>query len=172
MKVTMYPAISLDGFVAKPDYDDSWISDEDNDRYEQKVIECGCLLVGRKTYELFQDWFDNFGNGRVIVFVCTTDSKYKDKEKVKFVQGSAKEIINKIEKYGFDELIVCGGGEINGLIAKAGLVDEIIVSVQPIVLGAGIPLFGSYKPELELEVISYNEDIKGIIQNHYKVVKT
>lgn len=171
MKVIMYPGISLDGFVAKLDYDDSWISDEDNDRYEERVNEAGCLLVGRKTYELFQDWFDNFGNGKVIVFVCTTGSKYKDKERVKFIRGSAEEIIKQIEKYNFDELIVCGGGEINGLVAAAGLVDEIIVSVQPIVLGAGIPLFGSYKPELKLEVLSFNEDIKGIVQNHYRVVK-
>ena len=91
---------------------------------------------------------------------------------MKYVKGNASEIIDSIKNnYDFSELVVCGGGEVNGMLAEASLIDELVVSIQPVVLGQGIPLFGSFKPALKLKLISVNQDIEGVTQNHYQVIK-
>lgn len=168
MNIIMQPAISLDGFISLPNGDSySWVNQEDEARYSKAVQQAGCLIVGRNTFDQYVDDF----NARVGVvnFVCS-NSPGEDTDTVKYVSGSPTDIIKHIEQYGFTELVVCGGGEINGMLAEAGLVDEIVISIQPAVLGSGIPLFGSFKPNMQLELVSTNEDIKGVVQNHYKVV--
>lgn len=166
----MHPAISLDGFIAKLNGDSSsWVSQADEKRYQDEVKRCGAVIVGKTTYDQYKDDFDAYGKD-VTVFVCTSKNS-TDGDSVKFLNGSAEEIIGEITNYGFDELVVCGGGEVNGMLAHASLVDEIVISVQPVVLGEGIPLFGSHRPHLNLQLLSVNQDIEGVVQNHYKVVK-
>ena len=58
----------------------------------------------------------------------------------------------------------------NGLLADAGLVDEIIVSIYSVTIGEGIPLFGSRKPTMKLELLETTNEIEGIVKNHYKVI--
>lgn len=171
MKAIMYPAISLDGFIAKPDGDSSsWVDQTGEALYEIQVERCGCVLVGRKTYEEYIDDFRSKKDKDVVVFVCSRQLGNTHEENIKFVSGSPPEILRIIEKQGFSEVIVCGGGEINGLFAMAGLVDEIIISVQPVVLGEGIRLFGSHQPALNLQLLSTNQTVPGVVQNHYKVL--
>ena len=168
MKTIMYPAISLDGFIAKPDGDSfSWVNQEDEARYDEAVKRYGCVLAGHKTYEEYKEDFHSKKN--VVSYICTNSSR-ADEGNIKFINGTPQEMLNKIEEQGFSEIIICGGGEINGLFASAGLVKEIFISIQPVVLGKGIPLFGPHKPMLKLQLLSTNQDIKGVIQNHYKVI--
>jgi dihydrofolate reductase len=125
------------------------------------------VLVGRKTYE---EYIDDFRAKKdTQIFVVTNRSGDEDKPSVKYIHGSADEILSTIERNGFSKVIVCGGGEFNGLPASAGRIDEIIISIQHVILGEGISLFGSFKPILNLELVSSNEDIKGVTQNRYKV---
>ncbi len=169
MKVTMLPGISLDGFIALPNGDSySWVNQADEARYSASVERAGCILVGNTTFQQYREDFNSRKN--VINFVCTNGDKPEDTDTVKYMSGTPKEILDKIKAYNFDELIVCGGGEINGMFASAGLVDEIVVGIQPVVLGEGIPLFGSYKPRLNLELVSVNQDVEGVVQNHYRVI--
>ncbi len=168
MKTIMYPAISLDGFIATKDGDDSWVAPEDDARYQKAVEECGCMLVGHKTYELFKDAFSKSAT----IFVCTRQQGLVDERNFKFITGTPQEMLEQVEAHGFKEAIICGGGEINGLFASAGLVDEIIVSVCSLTLGEGIPLFGSFTPKLKLELISTNNDVPTTVQNHYQVIRS
>jgi dihydrofolate reductase len=169
MKLILYPAISLDGFIAKKDGDsDTWISQGDDVRYRREVERCGFVLVGRKTFELY--WGD-VGWPGVVTFLCTSKMGLEDSDSIKYLSGSGSEIRQKLEDFGCDEVVVCGGGELNGRLASDGVIDEIVISVQPVVLGEGIPLFGKYKPKLKLELLSSNEDIPGVVQNRYLIIK-
>lgn len=170
MKVTMHPAVSLDGFISRSDGDSSsWVNEADEERYEKAVRQAGCVITGRTTFDQFREDFDAYEG--VTIFVCSNENR-QDTDNIKYVRGRAEEIINNIEEnYTFDELIVCGGGEVNGMLAAAMLVDELVVSVQPVALGEGTPLFGGHKPALNLKLVSTNEDIKGVTQNFYRVLK-
>lgn len=169
MKVIMYPAVTLDGFIADLDggcY--SWISDEDEAFYDAAIKKVGCALVGRKTYDQYIDDFPS--KMGTTTFVYTTSGDHKDQDRVKFVSGTPEEVLEKIEALGFTEIILSGGGEANGSFAEAGKVDEIIASIYGVTLGEGIPLFGSHKPKLRLKLLSSSQDVEGIVKNHYKVM--
>lgn len=166
----MYPAITLDGFIADLKGEcDSWISEEDDGYYNDRVKEAGCVLIGRKTYEQYTDEYPN-ENGAT-TFVYTSSSGYKNQDRIKFVGGSPQDIIQAIKDMGFNEVVLGGGGETNGSFAAAGLIDEVIVSVYGVTLGEGITLFGSYKPKLKLKLLSSTHDTPGIVKNHYSVLR-
>lgn len=168
LKVVMYPAISLDGFIADLDGECySWISDEDEASYTQAIEEAGCVLLGRKTYEQYPDDFPP--ESGATAFIWTTRKELQNQERVKFVQGTAQEVLRQIADAGFSKVIVGGGGEVNGSLAKAGLVDEIIVSIYGVTIGEGIPLFGTHKPNLKLRLLETTNEVDGIIKNHYEV---
>lgn len=168
MKAILYPAITLDGFISDLDgkcY--SWISNEDEEYYAQAIAKAGCVLLGRKTYEQYPEDFPP--KSGATAFVWTTRLDQQDQERVKFVRGTPKEVLQQIAARGFSEVIVSGGGEVNGSLAEASLIDEMIVSIYSVTIGEGIPLFGSHKPKLKLELLSTTNDIDGIVKNHYKV---
>lgn len=168
MKAIMYPAITLDGFISDLNGECySWVSDEDEEQYTQAIARTGCVLLGRKTYEQYPGDFPP--KSGAMAFVWTTHTDQQDQDRVKFVRGTPEEVLRQIAAHGFTEVIVSGGGEINGSLAEAGLIDEIIVSIYNVTIGEGIPLFGSHKPKLKLELLSTTNEIDGIVKNHYKV---
>lgn len=170
LKVVMYPAITLDGFIADLNGECySWINDEDEADYTQAITKAGCVLLGRKTYEQYPGDFPP--QSGATAFIWTTRNDLQDQERVKFVRGTAQEVVKQIAAAGFSEVIVGGGGEVNGSLAEAGLVDEIIVSIYNVTLGEGIPLFGSRKPRLQLTLLEAMNEINGIVKNHYGVIR-
>ncbi|HSW91949.1 MAG TPA: dihydrofolate reductase family protein [Candidatus Saccharimonadales bacterium] len=169
LKVILYPAITLDGFIADPNGECySWINDEDEAGYTQAIAKAGCVLLGRKTYEQYPNDFPP--ESGAAAFIWTTREDLQDKERVKFVRGTAQNVLQQIAEAGFSEVIVGGGGEVNGSLAEAGLADEIIVSIYNVTIGEGIPLFGSHKPKMKLELLETTNEIDGIVKNHYKVI--
>jgi len=170
MELIISPAISLDGFIADVNGECyNWILPADEARYEAELLSVGCELIGRKTYELRKDYYD--ARTHIFTFVYTSQH-FDDKEKVKFVHGTPNFVLDTIEKqFGFNKVIACGGGETLGAFAAAGLVTEIYFSIHPIILGAGVRLFGSYKPELNLKLIDIDTNITGVTRTHYLVIK-
>jgi dihydrofolate reductase len=169
MKVTLRPSISADGLLADKNGECySWINADDEKRYKDAVDASRCELVGRKTYEQYSDDFALRKN--ITTFVYTSKTTLIDTENIKFLHGSPYEVIEQIKSYGFTELIMSGGGDLNGSMASAGLIDELQLSIHPIVLGEGIPLFGSNSVKLDLDLIAVNNDIPGIVQHIYRVL--
>ena len=170
MKVVMYPAITLDGFISDLNGEcDSWLNEADEKAYNDAIAEAGCVLMGRKTYEQYIDDFPP--DRKAITFVYTSRTDQKDEGNIKFVRGTPAEVIKQIADHGFSKLVVSGGGEVNGALAEAGLIDEIVIAIYNLTLGKGIPLFGSHKPKLNLKLLSTSQKIEGIMTNHYRVVK-
>jgi dihydrofolate reductase len=169
MKITLRPSVTLDGFIADLNGECySWINPDDEVRYDTAVKQSGCELVGRKTYEQYKNDFD--AREDIVTYVYTNQPKFENTPNVKFIGGSAEDAVSQIEKDGFSNLIISGGGELNGLLAEAKLIDEARLSIHPVLLYNGIPLFGSYKPKLNLELVESNTDVQGIVQATYKLI--
>src|SRR5256885_5834034 len=135
MKVVLYMATSINGYIAKADDNTDWLSPEDNASFENICREFGNIILGRRSYETLKEdvpfpFFDVFS-------VVVTRQKIKNlwEEKALFTDKSPKEIIEVLHNKGFENILLGGGGKTNAAFMKSGLVDEIYFDVEPIVFG-------------------------------------
>jgi len=168
MKLIWNPALTLDGYIAKIDGDSDWVSDEDGEAFWKLIQQSGCVIVGRTTYEQYKG--DVFPVPGATTFVQTSRMDGTEpQEGVEFVTSSPQELISILEQRGFTQAVLAGGGETNSRFAAAGLVDEIIANVYPMIFGDGIKLLSGCA--LKLELLDVQQLPGGIVQHHYKVVK-
>lgn len=150
-KVTVYVAISLDGFLARPDGDLDWLDEASKEipagedcGYGQMMKTVDCLVLGRKTFEKvlsFGGW--PYGDLPVRVLSTQADLIPPDlPETVSQIQGPPQDVCAALAGQGFSHLYVDGGQTIQAFL-EAGLVDEMTLTLVPILLGQGLRLFGS-----------------------------
>lgn len=170
MKVTLYMAISADGFIAKEDGDSDWVTEEDGALFEQKILEAGCFFVGKKTFNQYYDELYPIKKVDNIVLTNSVQSASDKNANVHFI-GSPQKAIKLAQKLGHHEVMLIGGGSTNGTFLEAGLIDEVILSVYPLIFGNGIRLFGNSSQQLDLKLLSTNKLLEGIVQFHYELKK-
>ena len=168
MKVSLYMAITANGKIANKESDTSWISKESWATYQQNVEAVDCVIIGRKTYEIMPS--SEFLGKEYIVYTQEKNLDRKAKNII-FTNEDPKKLIASLKKRGLKNILICGGGEINGFFLTNDLIDELFLDVEPKVLGRGIELFGSFGGEANLELLGTKMLNKNTIQLHYKVIK-
>jgi dihydrofolate reductase len=160
-------ATSIDGYIAKKDGDSDWVSESCFADFQQKISECGGIIVGRRTFEQFQGSLYPV-KGVINIVMTNGKSKKVSQENVYFV-NTCEEALSIGVDSGLNSILLIGGGTVNGSFLKKGLVDEIFLSVHPLILGDGIRLFEGYENLLNLELIESKDYSGSITQLHYKV---
>jgi len=136
MKLLLYMAVSLDGIAALDsergiqDYG----SKEDHDFFIQEAKKCDAVIMGRRTAKNKIRGVKNF-------VLCHDALSFKaDDDGVEriFLSGSARELYKKIESYGVKKAALLGGPSTNLVFLRAGLVDEIFLTVEPVTIGRGL----------------------------------
>lgn len=170
-KVILYIATSLDGYIAKPNDDLSFLSiveQEGQDYgYAEFVKTVDAVIVGRKTYEKVISMGFNFPHADKDAYIITRTPR-QNIGSVKFYTGDLKTLIDKLKSEKGKHIFCDGGAEIVNELLKADLIDEFIISVIPILVGNGTKLFEDGRPELKLELVSTKQFDKGLTQLHYK----
>ncbi len=169
MKVILYMAITPNGLIAKPDDDTGFVSDLEWRGFLKMMEKAGNNVMGRRTFEV------SLKDGRFpynVLNVVMTHKKLKNKwgDKVIFTAASPKKVVKMLEKQGF-KIALVGGGRLDASFIKAGLVDELILDVEPTVFGKGINLFEGQDFNARLKLIGTKKLSKNEIQLHYKVLK-
>ena len=167
MKVFLYNAISLDGFIAGIDDDTSWVNDDD--AYFKEANKAGAVITGRKTY-------DPGGEEYTVPdcknYVYTSEpEKYISKNQVKFISGSPESVLEQVAKDGYKTVLVVGGGEANRSFLGSNLIEELILDIHPVFVNKGTKLFGEKELQIKIELLSTKQLDHGVVQNRYKVVK-
>lgn len=136
MKVILYMAISINGYITRGKDDSDWVSKEDWKEFDRLKRECGVMVMGKRTYQQFQDDFPQEGALNV---VATHDKNLLGKkiENVFFTDKTPREIIDFADKKGFKQLMIIGGMGLNTSFVKENLMDEVWLSVHPILIGEG-----------------------------------
>ena len=176
-----YTATTLDGFIADPDHSLDWLFTRDQDHegllnYAEFIAGVGALAMGSSTYE----WIigtssptrtSRSGSGRTTCRAgCSraAGSQVVPNAQIEFVQGDVAPVhAAMVEAAGGKNVWLVGGGDLVGQFADAGLLDEVIVYVAPVTLGAGAPLLPR-RVELRLEETGRNRDF---IAARYSVVR-
>ncbi len=170
-KVVLYIAMSLDGYIAKPDDDLGFLSiveQEGQDYgYADFVNTVDAVIVGRKTYDKVLSMGYDFPHADKDAYIITRTPR-PDIGNVKFLTGNMKDLVDRLKSQKGKNIFVDGGAETVNELLKDGLIDEFYISVIPILLGEGIRLFKDGRPEQQLTLIDSKYFDKGLTQLHYK----
>lgn len=168
-KLISYVAMSLDGFIAKPDGDISFLSivekEGEDYGYAEFIKTIDTIIVGRKTYDKILDIGFNYPLDKDI-YVISRNIK-KDQGRIKTYSGSLRYLVSDLRKTSGRNIFCDGGSEIVNELLQDNLIDEFIISIIPVVLGEGILFFKEKRPELKLELINCQKFDTGLVQLHY-----
>ena len=176
MTVSVFVGTSVDGFIARPNgtFDFLDAGGGEPHGYEEFFATVDTLVIGRNTFEIvlaFPEW--PYGKKRVVVL----SSKPLDLSKVRGgsvehpveqMSGSPAEIVAKLAATGAHHLYVDGGITIQRFL-EAGLVNRLIVSRVPVLIGQGIPLFGPLTRDLRLQHVATRHYPSGLVQSEYTI---
>ncbi len=169
----VFIATSLDGYIADENGNIDWLDtfpeiNTVDTGYHSFIEEVDGLLMGRATFEKVSS-FDIEWPYKKPVFVLSntwTELQGKFSKDAVLVNGTIKEVLEYIHKQGYKRLYVDGGSLIQGLL-KEDLIDEMVITVIPILLGGGIPLFGELSKKLIFECKESKLFLGAIVQNRF-----
>lgn len=160
-------AITANGYIARIDDATPW-SDEEWEFYAEEVKKIGNIIIGYRTYEIMRDGeFKKIGNPLVIVIT----SKQQPSDTHAIFVKTPEEALAIASQKGFTSTTINGGSMLLSSFAEQGLIDEVILDVEPFLFGKGIPLFKENDFELELELKETIKIGKNGIQLRYSVKK-
>ncbi len=181
MKASVYIATSLDGFIARENGDLDWLPGSDGSSvesdpadgdfgYQAFMDSVDVLVMGRGTFEKvlsFGAW--PYGNKRVVV-LSRKLAQIPDElpETVELKSDAPAELVNELAASGAHHLYVDGGKTIQAFL-NAGLIQELIITRIPVLIGRGIPLFGPVHKDLQLRHIETHAFSNGFVQSKYVV---
>ncbi len=166
--VRVFIACSLDGFIAGPDDDLSWLPEPQGDDhgFARFLDGISALLMGRATYRVLESFTGEWPFGERPVFVATTRPLEQARPTVHAVSGTPADLLAAVREVTDGDVYLDGGNLIRQFL-DAGLVDSIVVTIVPVVLGSGAPLFaGAQRHRLELEAV--RESSGGLVQLTYR----
>jgi dihydrofolate reductase len=160
-------AMSLDGYISRPDGAVDWLDAyvAPPEEYEAFFGSIDTILVGRATYDLvlgFPEW--PYGTKRVVVL---THRPPAPRHGETFLAGEPEPVLERLAASGSRSVYVDGGAVVSQFLA-AGLVDELTVTIVPLVLGAGRRLFQGALPERKLSVEATKAHPSGLVRITYR----
>lgn len=172
MRVSVFVGVSVDGFIARPDGALDFLPDGGGEPhgYDEFIANVDVLVIGRKTFETvlaFPDW--PYGEKRVVVLSGRPATLAGARAAVEQMAGSPAEIVSRLAASGARHAYVDGGITIQGFL-RAGLVDRLVVTRVPVLIGEGIPLFGSLDKDIALRHVATRAYASGLVQSEYEVV--
>ena len=170
----VFIARSLDGYIADKNGGLDWLNAVPNPDhldlgYEKFIKEVDAIVMGRATFEAVCS-FDMEWPYKIPVFVLSrTMDKVPEKYQgnAEHLNGSLTEILDQIHRKGYTRLYIDGGTTIQNFL-KEDLIDEIIITTIPILLGGGSPLFGELPNELEFEHVESHLYLDALVQDCYR----
>ncbi len=172
MKVILFMAVSLNAIIARENNEEDFLSEENWNTFIEIAHKTGCIIWGRKTQEVVNEWEDEYLNDikSVKKIVVSRNQDFEQGKEFDYV-NSPREALEKLEKDGHTEVVLSGGAHLNSAFAKEDLIDEIILNIEPVVIGKGIPLFSPNDFDIKLAFIDFKKLSEKLVQLHYKVVK-
>jgi len=168
-RVRVFLACSIDGFIAGPDGDLSWLPEPRADEdfgLAAFLATSSALLMGRSTYEVAAGFEGPWPYGATPVFVATTRPLEPAAPTVRALRGTPPELLAAVQAAAPGDVYLDGGALVRAFL-DAGLVDELTLTVIPVVLGTGAPLFAGAARRTPLRMVREHAYEGGIVQLTY-----
>lgn len=171
-KVIVYIATSIDGYIAKPNDDLSFLSmvekEGEDYGYYAFLQNIDTIIQGRKTYEWVMQQMQAYPNADKETYIITRTAR-ESMGNIHFYSEDIKTLISTLKSQARKDIFVDGGAEIVNLLLQNKWIDEIIISIIPVLLGEGVRLFQDTKTEQILQLMDSKHFDTGLVQLHYKV---
>jgi dihydrofolate reductase len=173
----VYVAVSLDGYLAREDGAVDWLDrygdgGETDYGYGEFVSAVDAIVMGRRTYESILRLSPGSWPYSKPVFVLSSvlPASQDDRRRLQILCLPPKQLVDHLAGSGHADLYIDGGNTIQRFLAE-GLIDEMIISRIPVILGSGIPLFAAGSSEVELNHMETRVYPKGVVQNRYRLIR-
>lgn len=171
-KLSLFIATSLDGYIAKPNDDLSFLKTVEKEGedygYAEFIANTDTIILGRKTYDYVvrEIGSSHYVKGEKDVFVITRTPR-QSAGRTTFYTGNLAGLVLRLKSETGKNIYCDGGAEIVHELLQHDLIDEFIVSVIPVLLGNGTRLFKDGRPEQALQLVSSKAFDSGLTQLHY-----
>lgn len=172
--ISVFIATSLDGYIARPDGGIDWLpeptgGESDDHGYSAFMASVDAVVMGRNTYELvltFGGW--HFTKPVVVLSTRGVTIAPELEGKVYQTSGSPQEVLEFCKQRGWDSLYIDGGVTIQRFLA-AGLMNRLIITRVPVIIGSGMPLFGAVPADVKLTHLRTQAYSNGLVQSEYRI---
>jgi dihydrofolate reductase len=171
MKTNVYIGTSLDGFIARVDGNFDWLTQFANEdaihAYKEFMNRVDAIIIGRGTFEKILT-FSSWPYEKKAFVLSTTLKQLPDtlKDKATLLSMKPKDLLTYLSGMGFSSIYVDGGKVIQGFL-KEDLIDNLIISKVPVLIGNGIPLFGFLSDDLQFKHIRTEVQSNGLVRSYY-----
>jgi dihydrofolate reductase len=169
--IVLYIATSLDGFIATPEGGIDWLhqieTPEEDYGYEAFYAAVDVLVMGRRTYDQVLTFGEWPYPGKP-VYVMTHQPLSTDLSEISATAQSPSSLVKTCEQRGYRRLWVVGGAALVAAFRTEGLISDYILSVIPVMLGVGIPLFKTPGPTAALQLQNAETFLSGVVQLTYR----
>lgn len=172
MRATVFVGMSVDGFIARRDGRFDFLPDEPEPHgYEEHMASVDTIVFGRNTFELvlsFGSW--PYPKSKRVVVLSSRPVALPEGQNVEQMSGDPAEIVAKLEAKGAKHLYVDGGDTVQRFL-RAGMIDRLVLTRVPVLIGEGISLFGALPHDVKLRHVATRTYPSGLVQSEYEVVR-
>lgn len=180
-KVVLDLAVSLDGFIEGTNGETDWCIMDEEMGFTKFLNSIDAIIYGRKSYELWGEYLpgdDASEMEKEILGLIHSKKKYVVSKTRTFkghhvvtINDNIEEEVNKIKAEPGKDIWLYGGASLITTFVNLGLVDEYRISVHPIILGGGKPLFVDILQRQELELVDTKRFTSGVVQLCYRHIR-
>lgn len=173
MQASVFVGVSVDGFMARPDGALDFLPEGGGEPhgYDEFIASVDALVIGRNTFEVvlaFPEW--PYGDKRVVVLSSRPlDFSGVRGGRVEQMAGEPAQIVARLAASGVTHAYVDGGVTIQRFL-RAGLIQRLVVTRVPVLIGSGIPLFGAVARDIPLQHVATRYYRSGLVQSEYLVL--
>jgi dihydrofolate reductase len=166
-KIILFTAASLDGLITGKDESLDWLFEDNDYGYNEFIETVDTLLMGYKSYKIVLSFGIDFPYKDKINYVFSRNHEHNDDNPVKFIKDPVPEFLANLRKEQGKDIWLVGGGQINTILLNNDLIDEMVISVHPAILGDGIKLFKGEANRKSFKLKSAKTFKSGLVQLVY-----
>jgi dihydrofolate reductase len=173
MKASVFVGTSVDGFIARHNGDFDFLPEGGGEPhgYDEFMASVDVLVIGRNTFEkvLTMDKWPYAGKRVVVLSSRSINSSAVDGAPVEHMSGSPAEITDRLSAGGAKHAYIDGGITVQGFL-RARLIQRLVITRVPVLIGEGIPLFGLLPHDVQLRHVQTRTFSGGLVQSEYEIV--
>lgn len=170
MRVFAIAAMSADGYIARSARENvAWTSAEDKRMFAATSRQAGVIVMGRHTFESMPEPLPD----RLQIVMTSAPEKYQTAPgHVEFTASPPDEILRQLAARGFEQVVIGGGGHVYAQFIESNLVDELWLTIEPLLFGSGVSLLRHLSEQVPLTLVSVTQLSPNTLQLKYACKRT